>query len=80
MVSALGQLDQLELPIGLPYLVDHARNAPHGAFVYLVMRVLGILFTGLALALGAPFWFDMLNRLINLRTTGPAPEKPKTTT
>ena len=39
---------------------------------------IGWLLTGLAASLGAPFWFDLLNRFINLRTSGKAPEeKPK---
>jgi hypothetical protein len=38
----------------------------------------GLLLTTLALSLGAPFWFDVLNRVINIRAAGRAPEeKPK---
>lgn len=36
-------------------------------------RVLGWLLTILAVSLGAPFWFDMLNKLINLRSAGKSP-------
>jgi hypothetical protein len=35
--------------------------------------VVGWLITGLAVALGAPFWFDLLNKLVNLRGSGPRP-------
>jgi hypothetical protein len=35
----------------------------------------GWLFTAIAIALGAPFWFDLLNKLINLRAAAPPPEK-----
>jgi hypothetical protein len=28
----------------------------------------------MAAAMGAPFWFDALNRLVNLRNTGKIPE------
>ncbi|HEY0609810.1 MAG TPA: hypothetical protein VGD35_09145 [Chitinophaga sp.] len=31
----------------------------------------GWLITALALSLGAPFWFDLLNRVVQIRTTGP---------
>jgi hypothetical protein len=38
----------------------------------------GWLLTALAASLGAPFWFDMLNKVINIRSAGKAPEeKPK---
>ncbi len=32
--------------------------------------IFGCLITGVALSLGAPFWFDLLNRLVKLRTSG----------
>ncbi len=36
---------------------------------------LGWLITALATTVGAPFWFDLLNRVIALRATGKAPEQ-----
>jgi hypothetical protein len=36
---------------------------------------LGWLLTALAATLGAPFWFDMLNRVISIRATGKPPEE-----
>lgn len=38
-------------------------------------KVIGLLLTTLAVSLGAPFWFDLLKNLANLRSTGPAPQK-----
>jgi hypothetical protein len=37
---------------------------------------LGFLITSVALSLGAPFWFDLLNKLVSMRSAGqkPAPE------
>ena len=41
-------------------------------------HLLGWLLTALAATLGAPFWFDTLNRFISIRSAGKAPEeKPK---
>lgn len=41
----------------------------------------GIAITALAISLGAPFWFDILNKFMNVRAAGKAPEedpkKPK---
>lgn len=42
---------------------------------WLVFKLLGCLMTALAVSLGAPFWFDLLGRLINLRATGAKPTK-----
>ena len=40
-----------------------------------VMKILGLLLTAVAASLGAPFWFDMLNKVINIRSSGKAPEE-----
>ncbi len=39
-------------------------------------KIIGIFLSGLATMQGAPFWFDVLQRLVNLRSTGPAPSVP----
>jgi hypothetical protein len=42
------------------------------------IKILGLLLTALAISLGAPFWFDLLNKVISIRTAGRSPaEKPK---
>jgi hypothetical protein len=47
----------------------------------ILSRIPGWLITALAVSLGAPFWFDLLNKFINIRGAGKAPEeqpkKPK---
>lgn len=45
------------------------------AYVWYMMthgkkKLLGFLITALAISLGAPFWFDLLNKFINLRAAG----------
>jgi hypothetical protein len=37
--------------------------------------ILGWVITALAASLGAPFWFDLLNRFVNVRASGKAPEE-----
>ena len=39
------------------------------------LKVLGWLATALAVSLGAPFWFDILGRMLNLRAAGPKPKR-----
>lgn len=42
------------------------------------LKAVGLLLTALAISLGAPFWFDLLNKVISIRTAGRSPEeKPK---
>lgn len=37
------------------------------------LKLLGVLLTAFAIAMGAPFWFDLLNNLVNLRLSGNPP-------
>jgi len=39
------------------------------------LQVLGWLLTAAALSLGAPFWFDLLNKFMNLRGAGSKPQR-----
>jgi len=39
-----------------------------------VSKFLGILICGAATMQGAPFWFDLLGKLVNIRNTGPVPK------
>jgi hypothetical protein len=38
-----------------------------------ILKALGILLSSFAIVMGAPFWFDMLNNVINLRLSGSPP-------
>lgn len=40
-------------------------------------HLLGWLVTILAISLGAPFWFDLLNKFVNLRNAGRATDEPR---
>lgn len=43
----------------------------------LLLKILGCLWTGLALSLGAPFWFDTLQKFMNVRGAGVKPQEKK---
>lgn len=40
-----------------------------------LLKIFGILFTGFAVSLGAPFWFDVLNKVMVIRSTVKPDEK-----
>ena len=42
-------------------------------FFAILSKILGLAVTILAVMLGAPFWFDLLNKVTNLRGTGGKP-------
>ncbi len=70
----LHELASLDLPIGWDATPNAVNGAPHNALA-VVMKVLGLLATALAASLGAPFWFDILNRLVTLRGSVKPPPK-----
>jgi hypothetical protein len=44
---------------------------------WMALKIVGLVLTGIALTLGAPFWFDTLSKFMRVRGTG---DKPKPTT
>ncbi|HXR61549.1 MAG TPA: hypothetical protein VN732_09500 [Solirubrobacterales bacterium] len=74
--EAVGELAALSLPV----FWTEEKNRPSSAEEWWV-AIGGWLITILAVSLGAPFWFDALNKLSNLRMAGKKPEeKPKAET
>jgi hypothetical protein len=41
----------------------------------IILKIIGLIMTAIAISLGAPFWFDLLNMFMNLRATGEKPMK-----
>lgn len=82
MTRNLKKLNSLGLPIGWPER-DFAKTNDQSPIVYWWStvtdaapdRALGWLLTALAASLGAPFWFDLLNKIIVVRSTVKPHEK-----
>lgn len=79
------QLTGLAIPIGWVRPASEAQKADGlerplfndlvGILSSATDHALGWLLTALAATLGAPFWFDMLNRIISIRAAGKPPEE-----
>ena len=67
--AATAKLESLGLPIGWK-----GQRPPKTADDWLA-KILGILITAAAVSLGAPFWFDLLNKIIVVRSTVKPKEK-----
>jgi hypothetical protein len=71
-VGALG------LPIGWVWPsadnVDDRRRVPQ-TVSEILMKLIGLLLTGFAISQGAPFWFDLLNKVMVIRSTVKPAEK-----
>jgi hypothetical protein len=70
--SCLGQAS-LEQTDWKAVLDKCAANAKQQAAGNWALKIIGWLITALAVSMGAPFWFDLLSRLINVRGSGPKP-------
>jgi len=57
------------------YETDPRWPAPSENYGGLIMKLLGIILTALAVSQGAPFWFDLLNKFIVIRSTVKPREK-----
>ena len=66
--KSLDDLGALVFPLGWQ---GHVPSDAPGWF----SRVLGLLITCLAASLGAPFWFDILNKVANVRSVGKSPNE-----
>jgi hypothetical protein len=61
--------------IGLPLSRDYSLKDPRALWTATRMHWAGWLITALAVSLGAPFWFDMLNKIMVVRSTVKPSEK-----
>jgi hypothetical protein len=68
--EAVGKLETLKLPI---FWADG--NLPWESWQAAGESLLGWLITALAISLGAPFWFDALGKISQLRAAGKKPEE-----
>ncbi|MBL7489795.1 hypothetical protein I6A60_20590 [Frankia sp. AgB1.9] len=74
-VEAVRDIGALQIPFGWTrsHAASDPRTLPNDAGGW-ALKVLGWLIAVAALAAGAPFWFDLLGRLVNMRSTGPKPK------
>src|SRR5205823_8392698 len=70
--AALASLEAAQPPFGWTCGSFRERGM-HACGAFSWTALLGLCLSVLALSLGAPFWFDALNKLVNLRQTGAPP-------
>ena len=78
--TSLKQLRSMAVPFGWRDAMDpedqREKFPPTDQLGTLVWsHALGWALTAVAVSLGSPFWFDLLNKLISIRASGKAPEK-----
>jgi len=77
-VAALAQLPIGWLDSTNPFTTAGPIHVHIGTFSFtpsaFVAHVVGWLLTASAALFGAPFWFDLLQRVVQLRSTGPKPD------
>jgi hypothetical protein len=71
----LTTLYQLRLPIGWDVQQRAYFYDQHVRLDHVLTALVGWFITALAASLGAPFWFDVLQRFVNIRVAGRAPDE-----
>lgn len=71
------RLEPVALPIGwsAPNFKEWYRQASSATPKEILKKMVGLILTAIAVALGAPFWFDALGKLVNLRSNGDPPAR-----
>ncbi|MBD0336517.1 MAG: hypothetical protein ICV62_13590 [Cyanobacteria bacterium Co-bin13] len=71
-IAVNGSLEQLPFPIGYgPVVLEQQRlGEANWPIPFLPRRLFGWLISGLAISMGASFWFDLLKRVVNVRASG----------
>lgn len=64
------EIAEIKRPLGLGWEGVSLRDL---SAYDLVSKILGFILTALAVSMGAPFWFDLLKKLVNVRSTGSRP-------
>ncbi|PSR10738.1 MAG: hypothetical protein DA408_07405 [Bacteroidetes bacterium] len=64
------QINTVKSPLGLGW--SNMDFSGYGVYDWLA-KALGYLVTALAISLGAPFWFDLLRKFVNIRSSGAKP-------
>jgi hypothetical protein len=67
---------KLGLPIGWSSEPNDTKSLPRDLGGW-ALKIIGLSLTAIAVSLGAPFWFDVLNKLINIRSAGKQPERSR---
>ncbi len=67
------ELEKIRLPIGWDISAKPESASKTPVYDWIV-RICGWIITAFAVTLGAPFWFDVLNKFINIRSSGIKPK------
>ena len=78
-IKELQKLERMGFPIGwvapfrenfLPLHAQDEHVSKRWMAAAVILKIVGLFATAFAVCLGAPFWFDILNKLLKLRTMG----------
>lgn len=70
----INAIEGIEIPLGWSYFHEQqAKSKRDGGSLVWTTKIGGLLITVFAVMVGAPFWFDLLQKLVNLRGSGSKP-------
>lgn len=78
VATEVEKVPELVMPLGWTTKADDPREVPDDLVGWLI-KLAGLLATAAALTFGAPFWFDLLRRVAQVRSAGRPPPAAKAT-
>ena len=74
--SLKNELDQMSLPVGWPQLKNRLQAVPaRDRPMILLQTLIGWILTTISVSMGAPFWFNTLEKALNIRNSGNRPQR-----
>ena len=83
LAAIQAELDTIAFPTGwtqLPRELDLNDQVQRNRILFWLLKLAGWVITAAAAMQGAPFWFDILKKLVNVRSTGTNPKEKAATT
>jgi hypothetical protein len=68
-----GQISNINLPIGWPFKISSIKMIQDNFNLLRPEKILGILITALMISMGSNFWYELLCKLLNVRSAGKKP-------
>lgn len=70
--SSLQRIEHIRSPLGLGWSASEGKDLP-----WWLIKLAGLLLTGISVTFGAPFWFDILKKLLSLGRGGNTEKTPE---
>lgn len=73
VTDSFADMESYQLPLGWETEVFPRHKSSSGKLIWILSKISGLFLSTLLISIGAPFWYDVLNKLVRLRSAGALP-------